>query len=248
MSEILKIRGLKVAYERDIQILRGVDLTMQEGALAAIIGPNGAGKSTLLKALAGVAPVVGGEVSLFDAPLRSGSAQDMRARGIAFVPQEDSVFSDMTVRENLRMGGWTRRRERDWLEARIHHCAAMFPALAPHLDRRAGLLSGGQRKLVEVARGLVPDPRLLLLDEPTAGVSPSMVKELYRQIHILKAQHRISILLVEQNVREALEVADHVYVMAMGLNDVDGPAAEISARLPEIVQGWMGRKHSGVAA
>lgn len=247
MTEFLRVSGLKVAYERDILILRGLDLAMREGSLTAVIGPNGAGKSTLLKAVAGLAPVVGGSVTLQSARIDGCSPVAVRRHGIAFVAQEDSTFGDMTVRENLRLGGWIRRSERGWLEQRIRACAEMFPAITPHLDRRAGLLSGGQRKLVEVARGLVAEPRLLLLDEPTAGLSPSMVKELYRQIGALKARG-VSILLVEQNVREALEVADHVYVFAMGLNDVDGPADEIARRLPEIVQGWLGRKPAGVVA
>ncbi len=248
MTDILKVRGLKVAYVRDIEILRGVDLDMKQGSVTVVIGPNGAGKSTLLKALAGLAPVTAGQVTLFDTKISRVTAKDMRAHGISFVPQEDSTFADMTVRENLRMGGWMRRHDAAWLAERINHCAGVFPALAPHLDRRAGLLSGGQRKLVEVARGLVADPKVLILDEPTAGLSPSMVKELYREIRTLRDVHGISILLVEQNVREALEVADHVYVLAMGLNDVDGPAAEIGRRLPEIVRGWLGRKPSGHAA
>ncbi|MDQ2801233.1 MAG: ABC transporter ATP-binding protein [Pseudomonadota bacterium] len=247
MTDFLRIDGIKVAYERDIQILRGLNLCMREGSLTAIIGPNGAGKSTLLKAVAGLAPIVGGTATFLGNRIDGLDPASIRRRGIAFVAQEDSAFSDMTVRENLRLGGWVRRGERAWLEERIALCAQLFPAIVPHLDRRAGLLSGGQRKLVEVARGLVAEPQLLLLDEPTAGLSPSMVKELYRQLGALR-RRGVSILLVEQNVREALEVADHVYVFAVGLNDVDGPADEISRRLPEIVQGWLGRKLAGAVA
>lgn len=247
MSDFLRVQGLKVAYERDILILRGLDLAMREGSLTAIIGPNGAGKSTLLKAVAGLAPVIGGTVTLGSERIDGLDPVAVRRRGVAFVAQEDSTFGDMTVRENLQLGGWIRRSERAWLPERVETCGRLFPAITPHLDRRAGLLSGGQRKLVEVARGLVAEPRLLLLDEPTAGLSPSMVKELYREIAALKKQG-VSILLVEQNVREALEVADHVYVFAMGLNDVDGPAPDIARRLPDIVQGWLGRKPAGVVA
>jgi branched-chain amino acid transport system ATP-binding protein len=247
MSGFLRVEGLRVAYERDIEILRGLDLVMREGSLTAIIGPNGAGKSTLLKALAGLAPVIGGTVILNGERIDTRDPVAVRRRGIAFVAQEDSVFGDMSVRENLLLGGWIRRADKAWLASRVETCARLFPVVTPHLDRRAGLLSGGQRKLVEVARGLVAEPTLLLLDEPTAGLSPSMVKELYRQIAALKAGG-VSILLVEQNVREALEVADHVYVLAQGLNDGDGPAGEISRRLPDIVQGWLGRKLAGAAA
>lgn len=247
MSDLLRITGLKVAYEHDIQILRGIDLVVRHGSLTAIIGPNGAGKSTLLKAVAGMAPVVGGTVTLLSERIEGFDPVAVRRRGIAFVAQEDTTFGDMTVRENLQLGGWLRRSERAWVADRVRTCAGLFPAIAPHLDRRAGLLSGGQRKLVEVARGLVSEPRLLLLDEPTAGLSPAMVKELYRQIATLR-QQGVTILLVEQNVREALDVADHVYVLAMGVNDVDGTAHDIASRLPDIVQGWLGRHPAGVMA
>ena len=247
MSDLLRITGLKVAYEHDIQILRGLDLVVRHGSLTAIIGPNGAGKSTLLKAVAGMAPVVGGTVTLLSERIEGFDPVAVRRRGIAFVAQEDTTFGDMTVRENLQLGGWLRRSERAWVADRVRTCAGLFPAITPHLDRRAGLLSGGQRKLVEVARGLVSEPRLLLLDEPTAGLSPAMVKELYRQIATLR-QQGVTILLVEQNVREALDVADHVYVLAMGVNDVDGTAHDIASRLPDIVQGWLGRHPAGVMA
>ncbi len=247
MTDFLEVKGLKVAYERDIEIVRGIDLTMREGQLTAIIGPNGAGKSTLLKGIAGLAPVVGGSIRFEGRSIEGLDSASIRRHGIAFVAQEDSVFPDMTVVENLQLGGWVRRTDRAWLKERVTYCAELFPALRPHLDRRAGLLSGGLRKLVEVARGLVADPKLLVLDEPTAGLSPSMVKELYRQLESLH-QRGISILLVEQNVREALEAADHVYVLSMGRNDRDGPVAEISGMLTEIVQGWLGRTMSEAVA
>jgi branched-chain amino acid transport system ATP-binding protein len=246
MSEAIKISGLSVAYEADVEILRGVSLSGSANTMTAIIGPNGAGKSTLLKGVAGVAPVTGGEVRLGDKRIDRLTTTQLVQAGVSFVPQEASVFGQMTVAENIRLGGWTRRHEKAWLENRLVVCGNLFASIRPHLERRAGDLSGGQQKLVEIARGLVSEPRLLLLDEPTAGLSPIMVKEVYTELARLKSLRTVTVLLVEQNVREALAVADHVYVLAMGQNDTDGPAAEVADRLDDIVRNWMSREGAGV--
>lgn len=248
MSVSIEISGLRVAYDRDVEILRGVDLIGGANAMTAIIGPNGAGKSTLLKGVAGVAPVVGGEIRLGSSRVEGLSTVALVAAGISFVPQESSVFGQMTVAENLRLGGWHRRGDSAWLENRITLCGGLFESIRPHLNRRAGELSGGQQKLVEIARGLISEPGLLLLDEPTAGLSPVMVREVYRELARLKERRSVTVLLVEQNVREALEVADHVYVLAMGQNDTDGSARDISGRLDAIVRNWMTREGSGVVS
>ncbi|MGE3872624.1 MAG: ABC transporter ATP-binding protein [Parvibaculaceae bacterium] len=247
MSEAIAIKGLRVAYESDIEILRGVDMAGGANTLTAIIGPNGAGKSTLLKGVAGVAPVTGGEIHLGGQRIEALTSAQRVAAGVSFVPQETSVFGQMSVIENLRLGGWHRRKDKAWLDRRIDFCGGLFQSIKPHLDRRAGDLSGGQQKLVEIARGLVSEPRLLLLDEPTAGLSPVMVREVYLEIARLKESRSVTVLLVEQNVREALAVADHVYVLAMGQNDTDGPAAEVAGRLDGIVRSWMSRQGSGMA-
>lgn len=248
MSAAIEIAGLRVAYEADVEILRGVSLSGPANTMTAIIGPNGAGKSTLLKGVAGVAPVTGGQIHLGDKRIDRLSTAQLVQCGVSFVPQEASVFGHMTVAENIRLGGWTRRREKTWLDKRIEICGNLFASIRPHLDRYAGDLSGGQQKLVEIARGLVAEPRLLLLDEPTAGLSPIMVKEVYTELARLKDMRSVTVLLVEQNVREALAVADHVYVLAMGRNDTDGTASEVAGRLDEIVRNWMLREGSGVAS
>ncbi|BCG97824.1 ABC transporter ATP-binding protein [Mesorhizobium sp. 131-2-1] len=248
MSAAIEIAGLRVAYEADVEILRGVSLSGPANTMTAIIGPNGAGKSTLLKGVAGVAPVTGGEIHLGDKRIDRLSTAELVQYGVSFVPQEASVFGQMTVAENIRLGGWTRRREKAWLEKRIEICGNLFASIRPHLDRYAGDLSGGQQKLVEIARGLVAEPQLLLLDEPTAGLSPIMVKEVYTELARLKDMRSVTVLLVEQNVREALAVADHVYVLATGRNDTDGTASEVASRLDEIVRNWMLREGSGVAS
>ncbi len=248
MSNYLEVRGLRVAYERDIEILRGVDLVAKQRSTTVIIGPNGAGKSTFLKGLAGVAPVTGGEVRLEGQRVDGKSSVDLVAKGIAFVPQESSVFAQMTVEENLRLGGWTLRGNRTAVDKRVEICLQLFDSIKNFRQRKAGDLSGGQQKLVEIARGLVAEPSLLLLDEPTAGLSPIMVSEVYAQLAELRAKAPVTIVLVEQNVREALAVADHVYCLAMGMNDVDGGAEEITGKLDSIVRGWMSKTSSGVSA
>ena len=247
MNDYLQVKGVRVAYERDIEILRGVNMVAAENSTTVIIGPNGAGKSSFLRSLAGIAPVTGGQIMLQGQDVTGKSSVELVAKGIAFVPQESSVFGQMTVEENLMLGGWTRRRDRAAVDQRVEHCINLFDSIKNHRKRKAGDLSGGQQKLVEIARGLVADPKLLLLDEPTAGLSPIMVKEVYAQLALLQAKAPITIVLVEQNVREALSVADHVNVLALGMNDIGGSAAETAGSLDSIVRGWMSRTGSGVA-
>jgi branched-chain amino acid transport system ATP-binding protein len=241
----LSVSGLRVAYERDIEIVRGVDLHAAPGRITLVIGPNGAGKSTFLKAICGLAPTIGGEVRLDDRVVTAWPARKLLDVGLAFVPQEGTLFRDMTVRENLVMGGWLRRGEKAWLASRVQAVADLFSMPASHLQRRAGDLSGGQQKLLEIARSLVLQPDMLLLDEPTAGLSPKMADQVYVHVREL-VRAGITLLLVDQNVRSSLAIADYVYVLAMGRNNAEGPAADVRERLDDIVAGWMKEGGSGV--
>lgn len=241
----LDVHGLHVAYERDIEIVRGVDLHAAPGRITLVIGPNGAGKSTFLKAICGLAPTVGGEVRLDDRVVTGWPARRLLEVGLAFVPQEGTLFRDMTVQENLVMGGWKRRREKAWLAGRVQAVAELFAMPAAHLRKRAGDLSGGQQKLLEIARSLVLEPEMLLLDEPTAGLSPKMADQVYAHLSDL-VRSGITLLLVDQNVRSSLAIADYVYVLAMGRNNAEGPADDVAARLDAIVAGWMKEGGSGV--
>ena len=238
-GKTLRVHGLRVAYERDIEILRGVDLEAASGAITAVIGPNGAGKSSLLRGICGLAPLTGGSVTLAGRDVTGLAAEQLLRLGVAFVPQEHTVFPEMTVAENLRLGGWLRRNDRAWLRSRMLACCELYPFLRERLGSPAGHLSGGQQRLVEIARCLVSEPSVLLLDEPTAGLSPGMAASVYEQIEGLHRHSGLTILLVEQNVREALRLAAHVYVLAMGRNDTDGSAADVEAGLDGIVRGWM---------
>jgi branched-chain amino acid transport system ATP-binding protein len=238
-GESLDCRGVRIAYERDTEIVRGVDLRVADGSITTIIGPNGAGKSTLLKGIAGVAPMTGGELTFGANSLVGLSPSERLARGLAFVPQERSAFDEMTVEENLRMGAWQLRRERRRVVTLMDEVLSLFPLLAERRRRAAGDLSGGQRKLLEVARGLMSEPKLLLLDEPTAGLAPHIAHLVYEQMVVLRDTHGVTILLVDQNVREALEVSDVVHVIALGQNAASGSAEEIGAQLDTIVRDWM---------
>lgn len=241
----LTATGLRVAYERDIEIIRGVDLHAAPAQITVVIGPNGAGKSTFLKAVSGLAPTVGGRVMLDDRDVTGWPARKLLDAGLAFVPQEGTLFRDMTVRENLVMGGWLRRSEKPWLAQRIQVVADLFSMPSEHLRRRAGDLSGGQQKLLEIARSLILQPTMLLLDEPTAGLSPKMADQVY--VHVAElVRGGITLLLVDQNVRSSLAIADYAYVLAMGQNNAEGPATDVKARLDEIVASWLKQGGSGV--
>ncbi len=245
-SPELLVRDLRVAYEREVEIVRGVHLHALAARVTAVIGPNGAGKSTMLKAICGLAPTIGGSVQLDGHDVTSWTARQLLDAGLAFVPQEGTLFRDMSVRENLIMGGWLRRREKAWLAGRVATVAQLFGMGGAHLQRRAGDLSGGQQKLLEIARSLILHPRMLLLDEPTAGLSPKMADQVYGHIASLAAGG-MTVLMVDQNVRSALAMADYAYVLAMGRNNAEGAAADVAARLDRIVASWMHEGEAGVA-
>lgn len=246
MGARLRIRDLHVAYQRDTEILRGVNVTAAPGQITVIIGPNGAGKSTLLRAIFGLAPVVGGRVELDGSDITGAPARQLLSKRVVLVPQERSVFPEMTVAENLQLGGWVRRRERRWLRDRIEVVCAEFPVLRERLREHAGDLSGGQQKLLEITRGLMIDPEILVLDEPTAGLAPGMAKQVYEEIADLNRRLHVTVLLVDQNVREALTLGNYVYVLEMGRNQAEGDRSAVLDRLDEIVRGWMGVPASGV--
>jgi ABC-type branched-subunit amino acid transport system ATPase component len=242
----LNVTDLHVAYDRDIEIVRGVQLTAASARITAIIGPNGAGKSTLLRAIAGIAPVVGGRVTFAGEDVTGLNPGSLLQRGLVFVPQDRTTFGEMTVYENLQMGGWLHRRQRSWLRQRVDEIFDLFPMLRVRRKEAAGDLSGGQQRILEIARSLISRPTALLLDEPTAGLSPTMALEVYERIRDLRDVAGVTILLVDQNIREALTLCDRAYVIAMGRNDAEGSGSEVLGRLDEIVRGWMARRGSGL--
>ncbi|MGH2560542.1 MAG: ABC transporter ATP-binding protein [Thermomicrobiales bacterium] len=209
----------------EVQILRGVSIRVAPGEIVTIIGPNGAGKSTLIKAIFGLLPVRGGSVHLDGEDVTGLAPETLVRMGVGYVPQTDNIFASLTVRENLEMGGFTRT---DGVEDRIARVLELFPVLADRLSERAGRLSGGQRQTLAVARALMLDPKILLLDEPSASLSPQMVELVFAKIVEINA-HGTAALLIEQNARQALSISHRGYVLASGENRFEGPAATLLA-------------------
>ena len=220
----LRIEGLTAGYVRDLPILREVSLRAESGRLTVIIGPNGAGKSTLIKGIAGLVPVSGGRVSLGGRDITGLRPDGMGTEGLAYVPQTDNIFRQLTISENLAL---VLRRNPD-RAARRAALYTLFPALADKREARAGALSGGQRQMLAVAMALANEPRVILMDEPSAGLSPLIAGEVLDLARALTTQG-VTVLLVEQNVKQALRVADHCYILAEGRNQIDGPAASIAS-------------------
>jgi ABC-type branched-subunit amino acid transport system ATPase component len=241
MSALLTVSGLEAGYVRDLPILRDVAVTVAEGSLTVIIGPNGAGKSTLIKAIAGLVPVSAGKVMLEGRDITGIRPDQMADLGLAYVPQTDNIFRHLTIAENLAL---VLRRLPD-RAARREELLALFPPLAAKLRERAGALSGGQRQMLAVAMALACRPRLMLMDEPSAGLSPRIAAEVLDLARGLTAQG-VTILLVEQNVKQALRVADHCYILAEGRNQLDGPAASI-LNDPVVAEIYLGGRRLGAA-
>ena len=216
-------------------ILHGCTIAVERGRIAVIVGPNGAGKSTAMKAVFGMLPLRGGKVLLEGEDITALSPQDRVAKGMAFVPQTHNIFTSMTVEENLEMGAFLRR---DDIRQTMEQVYDLFPILREKRRQPAGELSGGQRQQVAVGRALMTRPQVLMLDEPTAGVSPIVMDELFDRI-IEVARTGISILMVEQNARQALEIADKGYVLVQGANRFTGTGAELLAD-PEVRRTFLG--------
>ena len=197
-----------------VDILQGCSISVNKGQVAVIVGPNGAGKSTAMKALFGMLKLRAGQVKLNGEDISGLSPQDRVAKGMAFVPQTSNIFTSMTVEENLEMGAFLRR---DAIQSTMDQIYELFPALKNTRHQPAGELSGGQRQQVAVGRALMTQPKVLMLDEPTAGVSPIVMDELFDRI-IEVSRTGISILMVEQNARQALNIADKGYVLVQGAN------------------------------
>jgi branched-chain amino acid transport system ATP-binding protein len=222
----LAVRELVAGYG-DIPVLRGVDLEVRTGQLVAVVGPNGAGKTTLLKAILGLARVMSGQVLADGTEITGRPLDQLARRGIGYVPQVDDVFDTLTVAENLRMGGYLLGKTQR--SARMAEVLEIFPALAGKLNRYVATMSGGERKMTAIARALMLSPRVLVLDEPTAGLSPTLTEAvLTDQVRAL-ADHGHAVLLVEQKAQAALRLADTASVLVQGQVAMSAPAAEVLA-------------------
>ena len=232
---LLAARGIVAGYGRGDEILKGAHLTVEDDDIVAIIGPNGAGKSTLLKTIAGLLHPAHGSITLRGEPIHHLPPREISRRGIAFVPQEQNVFAALSVRENLEMGGWV---EPAATRRRIEEVFARFPMLAERRSRAARTLSGGQRQVLAMAMALMVQPMVLLLDEPSAGLSPTAAEALFATIRSIN-RDGIAIAMVEQNATQALEIAHRASILVDGRNTRDGAAADLAAD-PDIRRVFLG--------
>jgi ABC-type branched-subunit amino acid transport system ATPase component len=209
----------------EVEILHGVSLRLDRGEIVAIIGPNGAGKSTFMKSVFGLLKVKSGTVRLEGEDVTGMPPERIVRRGMCYVPQSENVFPSLSIQENLEMGAFTRR---DGYRQRLDEIYGLFPDLAQRPRLRAGKLSGGQRQMLALARALMLDPKVLLLDEPTASLAPKMVEDIFATIRDIN-ETGVAILIVEQNAKEALSICHRAYVLASGYNRLEGTGPELLA-------------------
>jgi branched-chain amino acid transport system ATP-binding protein len=224
MPALLSVRNLEARYG-DTRVLRGVAFEVAEGGITTILGANGAGKTTTLRAVCGMVKTAG-EITLAGRRIEGRATEDVVRLGVAHVPEGRGTFVQLTVEENLRLGAYARRDRRE-LAAELDRVCRYFPVLAERRGQIAGTLSGGEQQMLAVARALMLRPRLLLLDEPSLGLAPMVVREIFRIIRTINREERVSVLLVEQNAALALGLADHAYLMETGSVVMSGPAAEL---------------------
>jgi branched-chain amino acid transport system ATP-binding protein len=217
---VLKIRSLDVAYG-GLKALSDVSLDVEEGQLVAVVGPNGAGKTTLFKTISGVVTPIAGEIAYKGRSLLTVAPDERAKLGIAHVPEGRQVFASMTVMENLEMGAYARRGRVRWSDL-LPSIMEIFPILAERRDQLAGTLSGGEQQMLAIGRGLAAAPDLLMLDEPSMGLAPTIIDAIFNRIEYIRRTQGLTILLVEQRVAEALELCDHGYVLETGRTILQG--------------------------
>lgn len=238
MSDVLlALSGLTTGYA-GVPVVRDIELVVRAGEVVVLFGPNGAGKSTTLLASSGLLPVMGGRIDLLGAPVDPSRPHHHARRGLAHVPEDRGLFSDLTVAENLRLG--VRGAERRTRTTVLARAAELFPRLAALQGQRAGLLSGGEQQMLAMARAIVSEPRLLLVDEMSLGLAPLLVEELLPVMRTIADEHGTGVLLVEQHVHMALAVADRGYLLNHGRVVLDGAAASLAARPDLLAATYLG--------
>lgn len=242
MNPLLTVHNLETSYG-PVMALRGVSLSVSEGSIVTVLGSNGAGKTTLMRTLSGALVPRKGSVRYRSKRIDGLEPDRLVREGIVHVPEGREIFPFMSVTENLRMGAFTRRDRSGWAAelALVHE---YFPILAERSDQEAGTLSGGEQQMLAIARGLMARPALMLLDEPSLGLSPVLVEEIFSIIRRLNREQGLTMVLVEQNARAALEVADHGYVLEIGRIVMDGPAERLMAS-EDIREFYLGKASEG---
>lgn len=234
---MLEVANVEAGYGK-IQILNNLSLSAKENKLTLLIGPNGAGKSTLLKTIFGFVTPSKGSIRFQGEEISGLPSHKLANLGIGFLLQRVSVFPDLTIEENLKLGAWSFKKDSARVAQRIEYMYEKFPILKQKRSESAGLMSGGQKRMLEIARTLMPGPRLILVDEPSAGLSPKIAKEVYRVLHELRDEG-ITLLMVDQNIRESIGYSDHVYVLERGQVSSESAADEIEKNLKQVVESWL---------
>ena len=225
---VLELRGLDVGYYKDLNILQDLNVKARRKQITTILGANGVGKSTALKAAFGFLQPNRGDVVLENESILDIPTHQRILKGLAYIPQQPGVFKDMTVEENLQLGGWTFRKDKQQVREKIEANFERFPVLREKRKQITGELSGGQQRMVEISRTLMAEPKVLLVDEPTAGLSKMLAEEVYKMLKMLVTVDELTILLVDQEIRQALKIADYVYVLELGRNKFEGPAQQFT--------------------
>ena len=235
---LLQTEDLVAGYVPEVDILTGVSIAVREGEIATVIGPNGAGKSTLIKTIFGLLPPRRGDVALRGESLVGLEPHSITRRGMSYVPQLDNVFQSLTVEENLEMGSLDRSSTRE----RIDEMYELFPRLGERQTQLAGTMSGGERQMLAMARALMPDPKVLLLDEPSAGLAPAFVDAIFDKVRDIN-DAGVTVVMVEQNARRALAMSHRGYVLDLGRNRFEGPGSELldDPKVAELYLGGIGR-------
>lgn len=225
---MLEVKNLFVGYYRDLNILQDLTITAQKGKITTILGANGVGKSTALKAIYGFLRPNDGDIFLDGESIINTATHKRIQKGLSYIPQQPGIFKHMSVEENLEVGAWTFRRNRKRIKEKLEENYTRFPILRDKRRQVTGELSGGQQRMVEIGRTLMADPKVLLVDEPTAGLAKLLSEEVYQMLVDLRDKENLTILLVDQEIRQALKIADHVYVLELGRNKFEGPASDFT--------------------
>ncbi|MFQ5342305.1 MAG: ABC transporter ATP-binding protein [Anaerolineae bacterium] len=225
---MLEVKDLYVGYYKDLNILQGVSITAEKGRITTVLGANGVGKSTMLKAIYGFLKPNAGEILLEGRNVVGVPTYRLIDMGISYIPQQPGIFRWMSVEENLELGAWTFRGNRTRIRQKLEENFERFPQLKDRRRSPAGELSGGMQRMVELGRTLMTDPRVILVDEPTAGLAKLLSQEVYQMLVDLRDRDGMTIILVDQEIRQALKIADYVYVLELGRNRFEGPVEEFT--------------------
>ena len=235
---MLTATNIVAGYVDEVDILQDVSVEVKNEHITSVIGPNGSGKSTLMRVICGFLTPKSGQVLWDGHDLTGRPSHSMAALGICYLPQERTVFPHLTVEQNIHLGAWTFRKDKTRINTVLESVYELFPLMRERRKSKAGDLSGGMQKILEIARGMMIKPEILICDEPTVGLAPIIAKEVYDTLERLK-KDGLTILLVDQNVREAIRIGDFVYVLEVGRNKISGTKAEFETNLHDMIKNWL---------